>query len=441
MPHLLYVAYGFPPATKSGAYRMRGFANAFAERGWDVTALTLADSAWDRESGIDPTLLVGVDPRVTRAFLDAAREDLEPDIRLYSRRRARHPDAWRADYAEKSRADFPEQTFGAWRGEYERAALRIHAEKPVDLLVVSPQPNVQLTAALALHDRHGIPYAVDFRDGWSLDVVGGEEAFPIDSVAGEWERRAVEGATQVWFVNTPIREFYVNRYPHLADKMHVVRNGYDPDLTEHRSLRHESTPPLRFGYLGTVSFKMPQLHAMLDAWRQARATEPAMQGATLEFRGHIGAGFAKGANALTALLHHSAEDGISYGGPASKAEVGEVYAGWDALLLALIGGRYVTSGKVYEYMAAALPIVSAHATDHAAAEVLEGYPLWCRPRSETGLDVDGLAETFAEAARAAVAADVSTRAAAIAHAEQFERVRVLTPAVAALAAPFEGPSA
>jgi hypothetical protein len=40
-----------------------------------------------------------------------------------------------------------------------------------------------------------------------------------------------------------------------------------------------------------------------------------------------------------------------------------------------------------------------------------------------------------------VAADVSTRAAAIAHAEQFERVRVLTPAVAALAAPFEGPSA
>lgn len=438
MPHLLYIAYGFPPAVKSGSYRMRGVANAFAARGWDVTALTLADDAWDRENGIDASLLDGLDPRVQRVSLGRAREDLEPDVRQYSRQRARFPDRWRTEFLSKSRQDFPEAIFGGWRRTYEDAALRLHKDRPADLVIVSPAPYVQLAGALALHDRYGVPYAVDFRDGWSLDVVGGTEAFTRDSEAGNWEARAVEGAVRVWFVNSPIRDFYAERYPEIADRMRVVRNGFDRDLIEARKRRTSAAEPLRFGYVGTVSFKGPQLRAMLDAWKQIRATDPALDNATLEFRGHIGAGFAKGANTASAMLSAAAQDGVTFGGPVTRTKLAELYADWDALLLALIGGRYVTSGKVYEYLATGLPIVSAHAAEHAAAEVLEGYPLWCRPRSDTGLEVDGLAESFAEAARMARAADDPViRAAAVAHAAQFERTHVLTPPVAELGAIIE----
>ena len=48
----------------------------------------------------------------------------------------------------------------------------------------------------------------------------------------------------------------------------------------------------------------------------------------------------------------------------------------DALLLWLPGGRYVTSGKVFEYMATAKPVVSVHLPELAAVEVLRDYPLW-----------------------------------------------------------------
>lgn len=437
MPHLLYAAYGFPPAAKSGSYRMRGVANAFAARGWDVTVMTLPDEAWLRETGLDQTLTVGIDPRVHRTYVPVAREDLEPDVRRYSRERARYPQRWRDQFEERSQRDFPEPTFGPWRSAYERVALEVHARTPVDLMLVSPQPNVQLAAALALHDTYGVPYAVDFRDGWSLDVVSGRIAFGPDSRAGRWEARAVEGAEQVWFVNNPIRGYYADRYPQQAHKFRVVRNGFDDDLTEHQGFLHQSTPPLRFGYLGTASFKGDHLQAMIGAWRRARLDEPALAGATLEFRGHIGSGFAKGSNSLTTMILDAQDAGVSYGGPVEKRDVGAVYTEWDALVLALVGGEYVTSGKVYEYMATGLPIVSVHASTHAAVEVLEGYPLWVPPRSSTGLDVAGLAESFASAARLALATDSEAHRAAAAHAAQFERSLVLGPAVAELASLVE----
>jgi hypothetical protein len=52
-PHLLYLAWGFPPAAKSCTYRMLATANSFSRAGWDVTVLTLSEDAWVREHGLD----------------------------------------------------------------------------------------------------------------------------------------------------------------------------------------------------------------------------------------------------------------------------------------------------------------------------------------------------------------------------------------------------
>lgn len=429
-PHLIYLAIGFPPAAKSCAYRMRETANHFCALGWDVTVVTIQEESWEREYGLDHTLSEAVDPRVRIVELPLAREDLETDIRMFGEERALRPTQWAAKERERHLQFFPEPVFGGWRAALEQAVLDVHAKHPADLLLASCAPYVNMAAAWRLWDERGVPYAVDFRDGWSVDVIGGGEAFTRDSEAGVWEERVLGDALAVWCVNDPIADFYRERYPELADRVEVVRNGFDPDSVPEVTSAPDPAKGVTFGYLGSVNFKPVFLEAVLDAWRAARLRDPLVARSRFQIRGHIGAGASRESNAHMELIRAAESDGVSFGGPVPKAEVGATYAGWDALVLMLVGGRFVTSGKVYEFMASGLPVMSAHETDHDASTVLTGHPLWT---GACGLDVKLLADSFCAAARLAVESSEADRTAAREHSARFTRSALIEPGVRRLA--------
>ncbi|MGW1813040.1 glycosyltransferase [Streptomyces sp. NPDC002125] len=423
---MIYLAIGFPPAAKSCAYRMRETANQFINAGWDVTVVTIAQDSWERDSGVDLTLLDQVDPRVKIVELPLVREDLETDIRLYDEARALRPADWVAKLRVRQTETFPEPNFGEWRGALEQAVVDIHERHQADLLLASCVPYVNLAAAWKLWEHARVPYAVDFRDGWSIDVIDGVEAFSRESELGRWEQKILDHAISLWVVNDPIAEHYRTRYPEFADRVRVVRNGYDADSAPGRMHAADPEAGLVFGYLGTVNFTAQHLETVLSAWRAAREQEPLLTGARFEVRGHIGNGSGREANRHAEILKQAEEDGVHFGGPAAKAEVASVYARWDAMVLILIGGRYVTSGKVYEYMATGLPIVSAHVVEHDASNILQGHPLWT---GAVGLDVEALTQSFVRAAHMAVETSDAVHAEAMAHADQFTRETLMAAAV------------
>ncbi|MDZ7577722.1 MAG: glycosyltransferase [Candidatus Nanopelagicales bacterium] len=425
MPHVIYLAIGFPPAAKSCSYRMKAVANAFARRGWDVTAVSLKDAAWEWETGLDLTLLEGLSPRVVREQVDLERADLDPDIRKYSRKRALDASGWLAEQWQLDEDVFPERYFGRWLGPLTDALKRVHASHPGDLLMVSPAPYVTLGAALEFCEGSDIPLAVDYRDGWSIDVIGGEEAFPPGSRAGVIERSVLQRASRAWFVNDAIKGFYSERFPDLRQRFRVVRNGYDSMSPPVIELRKPG--PLRFGYLGNLSSKPPQVESLLKSWRIARLGSPLLADSTFEFLGHVGTQ-SSGMNANKRLIAQFGADGVSYGGPVAKGDVAASYRSWDVLVFPLIGGPYMTSGKVYEYMATGLPIASAHDPANGASEVLRDYPLWARNESLDPGDVAEALITAAEMVRCAPEQRVAARR----HAETFERRRLTDPALADL---------
>ncbi len=431
MPHVIYVAIGFPPAAKSCAYRMREVANELCAQGWDVTVVSLDRGAWEQEFGMDESLLARVDPRVRIVELPLRRPDLDPDVTRYSWLRARHPEAWFKLRYTTDRLLFPESVFGSWRPALEKAVAKIHEKHPADLVLVSVAPNTTMAAAWSLYKSHGVPYVVDFRDSWSLDLIEDRRRFPAYSRAGRWERRIVKSAARTWFVNEPIRGWYASLYPESVNRMRVVRNGFDPDDVQVPPLpRDRGDGPMVFGYVGTMQLPYDHVREMIQGWRFARRAHVSLKGARFEIRGHIGMGAARGANSSAAQIAEGRVHDIHYLGPVQRSEVSSVYAGFDALVLALAGGRYVTSGKVYEYMATGRPIVSIHRADHDAARLLQGYPLWVPTAS---LTQHGITEAFVRTAELVDAVTPQELEKAQEYARQFERRLVIAPAVSELA--------
>ncbi|MFE4542134.1 glycosyltransferase [Arthrobacter sp. NPDC056727] len=423
-PHLLYIAFAFPPSTASSVYRCTAVANAFAQDGWDVTVVTVDPKVWSQISGVDEKLAESVHPaiRIVPVNDGGAEEPAKGDLRRYSRFRIEAPYLWKDALRRRSRRDFPEDFHGAWLKPASEAARSIHAEKPVDMVMASASPYVAFGVARALE---GVPYVMDYRDAWAFNTISGAEDFTPDSAVGKREAEYLRDAAQVWFVNSQIRDEYARRYPGSAHLMRVVANGFDPQPGHARPAVRSTERPT-FGYLGTLQYVNMPLQEFLDGWGSAFG--PDSPQAEVHFRGKLSASGAASAEVLQ-IFGGNGVAGLRYDGPISKREVADFYGSVDALILLLSNGKYVTGGKTAEYLATGLPIVSVHDMENAATDLLRDYPLWF-PAKE--LTPEGIANALRDCAAALQDPDPERWEAAWIYGQQFLRSTILEPVIAEL---------
>lgn len=436
-PHLLYVAWGFPPSRGAGMYRALATANAFVEAGWKVTVLTATRETFERLTGSDPDSEAVIDPRVVveRVPFDISRG--EPDLAKWSRSRVRSPLWWSFSKAWRERIAFPEPGYGSWKRPLIAKTREIHERTPVSLVIGTANPNVDFVPGDYLHRAHGVPYVSDYRDTWHLDMYSGKRIGGTASRSARLERRLLAGALEAWFVNAPIRDWHAREHPKHAAKFHVVANGFDPNFMDAaRTRMPDASAGLVFGYLGTVYGPMP-LRESLEGWRLARTRSELLARSSLVVRGRLGH-YSTPDHATIALLEEFHDDGVSYGGPVSKTGVADLYRAFDALLLILGKSRYITSGKVFEYAATGLPIASLHDPETASTTVLTGYPNWY-PTPD--LQVTSIAHTLIETGEAAVSMTVAGLETAQTWARHLSRGEQLAPRIAALRAIVDSGSA
>lgn len=421
-PHALYVAWGFPPCRGSGVYRALATANALDEFGFDVTVLTVRREVFERYTGVDTSLEALVRPGISVRRLDFDWPLLEHEISLWPRERAQDPAGWAANRRALDLVDFPESPYGPWQSRLLAAADDIAAERQVDLVIGTANPNVDFVVGRHLFQTRGIPYVMDYRDAWRLDVFTGD-LLPLDPRVDELEAAYVADASELWFVNDPIRDWHATAYPDAAARMFTVMNGFDRELAP---TPRESGPrpgdALRFGYVGTITRKVP-IPEFIAGWRRGRESDDTLRRSSVDLWGYLGF-YATENPVLNKMVKAARDHDVFFRGRVDKAEVAAAYESLDVLLLLLGTGRYVTSGKVFEYMASGLPIVSVHDPGNAASSVLAGYPLWFPVRD---LGQDAIADALSGAAAAATTVTADTRRACIEYAEAFERSRQLVP--------------
>jgi glycosyltransferase involved in cell wall biosynthesis len=321
---------------------------------------------------------------------------------------------------------YPEVSYGPWRGALVEAVMDVHRRRPVDLAVATANPNVDLEAAHQLHLATGVPFVMDQRDAWNLNTFTEEERGGTREK--ELEAAYIRDASEVWFVNEPLRDWHAERHRESADHIHSVLNGFDRELAPAPVLQPPPPgKPLTFGYIGTIT-PNTFVREFLEGWASAREQDPEMATATADLWGYLGF-FAGRDDASAGLIEQYADRGVRFRGPVPKTEVPQRYAEFDALLLLLGTGRFVTSGKVFEYMASALPIVSVHSPELAVSGILRDYPLWFEPAS---MEPAAIGAALVAAAHAARTADEATRRACAEVAAQYDRRRILQPRLLAL---------
>jgi glycosyltransferase involved in cell wall biosynthesis len=415
-------------------YRALATANAFARDGWKVTVLTATRDTFERLTGSDPESEEFIDPRVRVVRVPFVPERDETDLRKWSRARLYSPRLW--DYVkwQLSDRDFPERGYGAWMRPLVAAAEQIHREDPVDLTAGTANPNVDFAPGMYLRRTYGIPYVMDHRDAWHLNVHTGLHLGRRFGRSRRLERHLIDDALEVWFVNEPIRAWHVREYPRNAASFHVVANGFDPVFlttkTDGDTTEKESGGPDRvliFGYLGTIYGRVP-LRETLEGWRRARAESGVISRSQLVFRGRLGH-YAEPNAEVAALLEEYRCDGVSYLGPVSKTQVTGVYSDFDALVFIAAHSEYVTSGKVFEYAATGLPIGAFHHPETAATSVLRGYPR-VFPVAEPTPRL--IADAFIDLAEHTASAGPRDAIASRAWAAHLSRDAQLTPRITAL---------
>ncbi|WP_400994012.1 glycosyltransferase [Agromyces sp. GXQ0307] len=427
--HLLLTAWAFAPARTSGVYRAIGIANAFASAGWDVTVLTAPEKVFADEGIVDQSLSDLVADGVRILPVPFSSGVYSSDVAEWSWARARHPELW----AGARSLRFPETGFGDWRRALSEAAAAVHRNRRVDLSLGTASPSVDFIPGWQLKRRHGVPYVMDYRDAWTIDVFSGRPNPRASPRALKWERTFLRDADQVWFVNEPIRDWHREKYPAFADRMKVVPNGFDivGGVTPAVPFRPiETDRPLTFGYVGTINSGQFPTEALLAGWLRARERSRDIAEARIVLRGHLGrTGVADAA--LAAFLERAADHGIAYDGPVAKSDVAAAFSEFDGLVLALASGPGVTSGKVFEFAGTGLPVVSVHDPESAASTVMAGSPVWSPARS---MSPDDVADAFIAGAAMIRAQTPRSRADAIRWGAGWERMRQLQQPVRELTA-------
>ena len=428
-PHLLYIAFWYPPSRASGVHRALATSRGFVDAGWDVTVITCATEYLTETVGsIDLSLMEQV-PSEARVVRVPRIADL--DIRGLTRASANFPLLWaktrakttplRRSFAEARGAAAEAHSFAdgylAWIDPVVNTGLKVDSLKRVDHVLATGNPFSAFEAARILARLIDRGFSVDYRDPWTIDVFTGRTDL-ADRGTRETERRIVAEADSCFQVNDAIADAYRNLFPEYAEKQHVVYNGYDADSIPPMGPR--SSRGVRFGILGTLNERWP-LNPIFEAWASVRDDLP--DGSELLLGGHLGY-FVRSSEHLMASLPGDSS-GFRYLGAIPKTEVSSFYRDLDVVILPVPGGPMVTSGKVFEAYALGKPVLCVQTSGGGARTILSDHPLAICVEPSPGDVRGGLIAT----ARMAEQLDIEDSRLVRESARRFERHAALQPMI------------
>lgn len=245
-PHVLVVAYAFPPAAPIGTMRPLRIVRRLDLDGWSSTVLMGAPDTYRPGTPLDSALLARV-PASVEIVQAPVWRPIDALGRLFSRA-APVLSAKRAPSAEnpelpttrgsrigglrrflKDVTSIPDAEIGWVTAAVVKGLLAIRRTRPRVIYSTAPPWTGQLVAYV-LARISGLPWVADFRDPWAR-APWRESMSPLArKAAASFERAVIARADAVIFSTNTNRDEYAQHYgAEAATRFFVALNGCDPE--------------------------------------------------------------------------------------------------------------------------------------------------------------------------------------------------------------------
>jgi glycosyltransferase involved in cell wall biosynthesis len=385
-PRVLFIASSFPPANRPGSPRTSNIALALAGSGWDVTVLTVDPAQWvrlDPDHGLENRLADSGVRRLTVA-------NPWPSLTGGLLHRSRFTPAIAARALRKACTVLQIDPEIGWTRAALKAARRLEGEQ-FDLVFASAPPFAVLTLAMRIADRLRLPYAVDYRDLWTLNPM---RKRPPAARHVRRDREVLARAAAATVVSPSLAEL-LRAQPGAAEKVHVLPNGY-------RREDLENVRPTAFGhfailYAGTFYLPHRSIRPILEALALLERREALAQPWKFHYYGHQGSHVAS-----VAAEVGLPESRIELHGAVPRAEVLAATAGAGLVTVittvnreGTLADRGVVTGKIFEAVGLERPmlVIAPPASDVESVLATAG-----RGRVIAGTEIESIASYIAHVA-------------------------------------------
>lgn len=353
---VLLISYFFPPDGAVGALRPAKVAAAFRSRGHDVTVLAAGPSnmpvdaqgagvhrvtplasprdwytSWKRRSaGAN-----GKGASVVAATAIHAPVAYTPPERVPAWKRYTSSLLW-----------LPDDKQGFIPAAY-RAARRLHAVTPFDVIYTSAPPFSTHIAGMVMHGRTGVRWVAEYRDPWVGGV--GKPAFvrskATDALERWLERRGLSAADDVVVVTTGAATLLGQRRAELGRRAPILAlNGIDR-IERSRDTREG---PIRIMYVGNLYNARDPRPFLSAVSRLRRDGQLPAEGIAIEFIGDCR--WFSGEPIEQIARDLGLADVIHVRDRVPHAEVAAAMRDADVLLLLAQGQPVQVPNKLYEYL-------------------------------------------------------------------------------------------
>ncbi|MCL2654207.1 MAG: glycosyltransferase [Coriobacteriia bacterium] len=243
---ILVVTRSFPPVANTGVFRPLRLVRGLVQAGHEVKVLTVDEPGSLRS---DPTLLDFIPAGVTVVRIPSGGTLRRKLVRLSGGRLVELYKLYQRLLKFKKNVTAPALPYPLFSGESNAWMIpMIAAGKELagdcDLIYATVPHWEPLVVVNEISEACGVPFVIDYRDLWTTNPLS-----PASEEERALEEAILRQASQIITVSESCAQDYRDAFPFLSDKLTVIKNGYDQEMTPSPRVVEG---PLRLIYTGEL---------------------------------------------------------------------------------------------------------------------------------------------------------------------------------------------